>query len=608
MSGSRPRRCLIGLLTVLALSSGKSPPCGAAELTLAVAPYDERWLYCSVNLQVDRSASDLIALFQRAKRSGYTGILLADYKLQVLYRVPEFYFRNVARIKTAAREAGLELIPTVFSIGYSNGHLAQDPNLAEGLPVVDQPYVVKTHTGPGEPQGKAAARGTAKTKNHRLQAVLDAKPAARISNGSLEQCQGDRFERFSWQDDPGAATFADRAIFHDGRVSCRLEPGSTAKGRTSSNLRLAQRVAVRPYTPYRFSCWVKTRDLSPTGSFHLLAAGAGQEGRQLTFHEAGLEPTRDWKRVAVVFNSLDQSEVNLYAGFWGPGKGTVWVDQLALLELTLVNVLRRKGCPLTVKSGDGKLTYEEGSDFEAVADPKLGKVPWEGEFEFDHDGPVIRAAARSRFKAGDRLLVSWYHPVITHESQVMCCLSEPKLEVILRDQARRINELFHPRTFFMSHDEIRVANWCRACRDRKFSPGQLLAENARRCTAILKSVNPRARIVVWSDMFDPHHNAVEKYYLVNGSLAGSWEGLSRDVIIANWNGGKARESLTFFSDRGHRQLIAGYYDDDDLANFTQWDSAARDVPGVIGFMYTTWQHRYDLLERYGAAMRSRPGP
>ncbi len=189
----------------------------------------------------------------------------------------------------------------------------------------------------------------------------------------------------------------------------------------------------------------------------------------------------------------------------------------------------------------------------------------------------------------------------------MCCPSEPKLYEILRVQARRVNELFRPKTFFMSHDEIRVGNWCRACQDRKLSPGELLADNARKCTEILKSVNPQARIVVWSDMFDPHHNAVGNYYLVNGSLEGSWEGLSRDVIIANWNGGKAKESLSFFAGRGHKQIIAGYYDVDDLTNFQQWDQAARDVPGVIGFMYTTWQSKYNLLEQYGQAMQGKTG-
>jgi hypothetical protein len=121
---------------------------------------------------------------------------------------------------------------------------------------------------------------------------------------------------------------------------------------------------------------------------------------------------------------------------------------------------------------------------------------------------------------------------------------------------------------------------------------------------ILKEVSPKARIVVWSDMFDPYHNAVDRYYLVNGSLKKSWKGLPADVIIANWNGGKAAESLQWFADRGHPQIIAGYYDSG-LDNFRHWDTAARGVRGVTGFMYTTWQNRYDDLEAYGKALTGR---
>src|SRR5258707_6694178 len=47
-----------------------------------------------------------------------------------------------------------------------------------------------------------------------------------------------------------------------------------------------------------------------------------------------------------------------------------------------------------------------------------------------------------------------------------------------------------PATFFMSHDEIRVAGWCRACQSSGQTPGQLLAANARRCVEILKEINP----------------------------------------------------------------------------------------------------------------------
>ena len=112
----------------------------------------------------------------------------------------------------------------------------------------------------------------------------------------------------------------------------------------------------------------------------------------------------------VVFNSQDQSQINLYVGLWGGKSGTLWVDDLAFEEVSLINVLRRPGCPFVVASGDGKTTYVEGRDFEPVADPLLAQVPYAGEYSFAHDGPTIRLKAGSRMKEGDRLLVSWSHP------------------------------------------------------------------------------------------------------------------------------------------------------------------------------------------------------
>ena len=149
--------------------------------------------------------------------------MLADYKLQVLDRVPDNYFRNVEKVKAAAAKAGLELVPAVFSIGYSNGHLSHDPNLAEGLPVVDQPYRRQDAGRAGRARGRRR-RGSGSP------VATGSKPSstrsgAQIRNGSLEETQGDRFLGFSFQDDPGVATFADRSVVHEGRVSCRLEPG-----------------------------------------------------------------------------------------------------------------------------------------------------------------------------------------------------------------------------------------------------------------------------------------------------------------------------------------------------------------------------------------------
>jgi hypothetical protein len=550
----------------------------AAAPVLADGPrFEQRWFYASHNLLVDQQVDDLVSLMERAGKSGYNGVVLADYKFNILGRMDKHYFQNVARVRKAADEAGLEIVPAVFPIGYSDGLFAHDANLAEGVPVRDAPFVVKAGA-----------------------AVLDPDPAAHLRNGDLEDVKGDVFVGFGFQDDPGRTTFADRDVAHHGKLSCRMEDVHGKS--TSGNCRLTQRVKVRPHACYRFSAWVKTRDLKPAGAFRLLVLGTS--GRRLSFHEGGLQPTQDWAPVEVVFNSLDQDEVTVYAGQWGGGSGTLWLDELRLEELALVNVLRRDGCPLVVASADGKTVYEEGKDFLPVRDPKLGQVPYAGQFSFAHAGPVLRLTPDSRIKDGDRLRVSWYHPIVTQGFQVMCCLTEPKVVELLRDQARRVNELFQPRTFFMAHDEIRVANWCQTCQASGKTPGELLAANVRRCVDVIKEVNPKARIVVWSDMFDPHHNAVDHYCLVNGTLEGSWKGLPADAIVANWNGGKARESLKFFADRGHAQIIAGYYDTD-LGSLKKWEEAAQGVPRVAGFLYTTWQHKYGDLAAYGRALQGK---
>jgi hypothetical protein len=116
---------------------------------------------------------------------------------------------------------------------------------------------------------------------------------------------------------------------------------------------------------------------------------------------------------------------------------------------------------------------------------------------------------------------------------------------------------------------------------------------------MLREVNPGGRIYVWSDMFDPNHNAVKgPYYLVNGSLLNSWDGLDKDVIVIPWYFQKRAESLKFFADRGHRQVIAGYYDANP-ALVTEWLAATKAVPGsVLGVMYTTWENNYRDLEKF----------
>ena len=89
---------------------------------------------------------------------------------------------------------------------------------------------------------------------------------------------------------------------------------------------------------------------------------------------------------------------------------------------------------------------------------------------------------------------------------------------------------------------------------------------------------------------------------MRGNWAGSWEGLSKDVVIMNWNFGKRDESLKFFADRGHRQVLAGYYDAPPI-EVKKWVESGAKVKGVVGIMYTTWQNNYTHIEEFAKFAR-----
>lgn len=79
----------------------------------------------------------------------------------------------------------------------------------------------------------------------------------------------------------------------------------------------------------------------------------------------------------ITFNSLANTEVQLFFGVWGGHEGTIWWRDPGIEECGLVNLLRRPGAPLVVKTEDGKL-LTEGVDYEPVSNPRTGTVPYAG--------------------------------------------------------------------------------------------------------------------------------------------------------------------------------------------------------------------------------------
>jgi hypothetical protein len=501
----------------------------------------ERWVYCSYNLWVDQNLDALGDIFRRAAKSGYTGILLADSKFHKLGDMDARYFKNVERIKKEAAGLKLKIIPAVFPIGYSEGILWHDPNLAEGLPVQGALFEV---------------RGG----------------AARLVQDSPARLK----EKWDWKD----PTVGDDLTVTDPH-------GKLA--------RVSQKVGVKPFRQYHLSVRVRTSEFRGTPQVTILAGR-----RSLNHAELGVKPTQDWTLHHVVFNSLDHEEIGVYLGCWDGKTGTLqWADP-KLEEVGLVNLIRREGAPLRVTRETGE-ALEEGKDFERVVDPRMGAHPWRGAFDVYHEPPTIKTALPD----GTRLRVSYYHAITVHQGQVMICPSESKTVELLRDEAKRIHAAWGAKGYFMSHDEIRVLNWDDSCTRRKLDAGAILADNVRTCASILREINPGGEIYVWSDMFDPFHNAHDDYYLVRGDLKGSWEGLDKDVIVAAWYYGKRNESLNFFSGRGNRTLCAGYYDHDP-EQVTGWLEAGKKVKGCIGVMYTTWEHKFGDLEKFAEVVeRSR---
>lgn len=520
------------------------------------APALERWFYVSQNLWVDQNITNIVALMQRAAAAGYTHMLLSDSKFSRLATMDSHYFNNLATLKQTATNLNLEIVPAIFPIGYSNDLLFNDPNLIEGMPVTNALLVVSNGI-----------------------AVIQSSPSVSFPGGDFSD-----LSRWTWKDSN---------VVEDNGAARVTDPNG-------ANARIVQQLTVQPFREYHISVQVKTTNFVVAPDVKVLAGN-----QTLNYNFLGVQPTQGWTTHHVVFNSLSNTTVNVYFGVWGGTTGSLWWDNATIEEVAFLNLIRRPGAPLAISVESGR-PLVEGVDFSNLTDPLMGSVPYGGVYDVYHTPPQLQLLSTS-LTNGTRLRASWYHAVTVYDGQAMICPSEPATLNLLRDQAQRMHAAFGARGYFMSHDEIRVFNWCAACQGRGMDAGALLADNVRTCTGILRQVNPGGRIYVWSDMFDPNHNAHDNYYLVRGNLTNSWLGLDSDMIIAPWYYDNRDASLRFFAGLGNRQVIAGYYDSAPSL-VTNWLNSARPYTGISGVMYTTWQNNYSNLEAFGQLLAAYPAP
>jgi hypothetical protein len=522
------------------------------------------WIF-GWGLEKDGDVAEISKVLDTAGQNHFDGAVVS-FGLDTLTQKSPDFFRRLEAISQSCDKNSLDLIPSVFSVGYGSGALAHDPNLAEGLPVDDAPFLVQG--------GEARLAPTNQVQ---------------FTNGGFEEFSGNTFKGYDFHDQPGEVSFADTQVRHSGRASIRLE-NFTAN--PHGHGRVMQSIQVKPHRCYRMTLWVKTEGLQPADAFHVEVLAGERELAPRDFH---VPSSTDWRKLTMLFNSVNFDKVSIYAGLWGGKAGKVWLDDWSVEEVGPVNVLHRPGTPVTVRSQDGAVVYTEGKDYAPLQDPNLN--PWHD----DGEALPLKLLPGSRIREGARLGVSWYHSIIIYDSQVTVCMAEPELYEIFDKEAKLLVETLHPRSVFLNMDEIRMGGTCQACRGRNM--GELLGECISKEASILRNYAPSLEIYIWSDMLDPNHNAHGNYYLVDGDFTGSWDHVPKNLIMAVWGGAPEEAGLNFFASRGSRTLVACYYDADDLTEVKGWLKLAAQTRKLRGFMYTPWQKKYALLPAFGDLMR-----
>jgi Carbohydrate binding domain len=237
------------------------------------------WIF-GWNLEKDDDLPQITKILQSAGAHQLNGAVVS-FGFDTLTKKSPDYFRRLDAISKTCDQNHLDLIPALFSVGYASGVLSFNPNLAEGIPVTDAPFIV-----------------------HGNQATLAPTDSTLLKNGDFEQFDDNTFKNFDFHDQPGLVTFADTQIRHSGRASLRLQ-NFTAN--PYGHGRVMQTISVKPHRSYRLTLWAKSENLAPADAFQI--AVYTQADREIAPRKLHLPLTTDWRKLTLLFNSLDNDKL-----------------------------------------------------------------------------------------------------------------------------------------------------------------------------------------------------------------------------------------------------------------------------------------------------------
>ena len=258
-----------------------------------------RWVYVTDGLLKESSVARVSNIVWMAKSNGMNG-MMAGFGFDYLKYWPKERRDRLARIKEICEEAGIEIIPTMWSLGY--GQMQNyDRNVVEGMPVEGVPFRVD---------------GT--------NAVYDAAsaPVQPISAKTGLQREKQYY-----------------------RLIKKVSVKPHRRYRYAFEVRTQELVGDRPFMV-------------------IAVDATRKKYNERAARKVDIRPTQDWTRCELDFCSAESDAFYLYIGFMGGWKsGSFELRQVTLTEIAPARVLRRPGAPFALRNASTGETYEEGRDY-----------------------------------------------------------------------------------------------------------------------------------------------------------------------------------------------------------------------------------------------------
>lgn len=619
--------------------------------------YPKRWVYWTQDILHTDFKEDAFRVIARdAYEAGFNGIVMAGsgngsfHKLATVTqenceeKLPKCLGKLLKNLVAVAVQEHMEIFPTG---GGPEVPALLDPNLEEAFPI---------------------------TTSYTLSGKV-----AEVTDGKVNQLGEDDFSNGlgEWDVDEmgnyGGVRWEPSSI--DGSPAVLIQ-GKTAPDSNQMYLsRLMRDIILEPNTPYQLSFTIRADNMTDPNdkkklkiliqnkapdnnalyNFATLGKGTKDNGEWYEANNTDLfTVSGGWQTMNVQFNSgqpgIDGSAIaRIYFGFWSKmadSTGAIRIKGMKLQKIGILHPVPRANLPsVEVKTKEGLVVDPNTYPF-ALQDASAGyagrRLVFTGNVPQAASGQLLvkwRQSSKFMFKSFPESIACEDGIFAKKQQQVWNGLRS----AFFGDQ--KLGDSI-PK-YLLDYDEIRVANWDVSKPNCSLPSAYDYINQMIRGVqnTIIAKENP-VQTIVWNDMLDPHANAVDRYFQVNGSNSpvcpknddpedeykycfysqdrGSSTGLQYNTVIANWiEGSNATQpsakhpgstalrirSLTYFKD--FPQLLALFYDDksDDLESVKSWlDAVSSPPPGVVfninGIMYTTWEPRdYTKLAKVAEKIR-----